>query len=309
MGQSDGLPRLYSFRRRWQHFSREVRIISRHCRNVSICRHAARNPPRGHRARSVVFDGRACDDCRVHSACCCFFMQRRFPPRELWLITFTAGFFSVVCFPLFAALAMVTLPARHGGIVQGILPLATAAAATTIAHERPSAGFWWTSAIGAIVVMTFVFRQSGGIEFSSGDLFLIGTVIAGAIGYTLSGRLAMHMPGWEVISWQVIVFLPFSALATSALWPANIAGVPVASWGGLAYAGFISQFAAFGFFNAALAMGGISRIGQIMLLQPFVILALALFVNSEPIDLESILFAAAVVATVLIGQRMRVIQR
>lgn len=238
-----------------------------------------------------------------------FVMQRRFPPRELWLDIIAAGFCSVVCFPLFAALAMVTLPATHGGIVQGILPLATAAAATMIAHERPSAGFWWTSAIGAIIVTTFVFRQSGGIEFSSGDIFLIATVIAGAIGYTLSGRLAVRMPGWEVISWQVIVFLPFSALATLALWPADIAGVPAASWGGLAYAGFISQFAAFCVFNAALAKGGISRIGQIMLLQPFVILWLALFVNNEPIDMENIFFAAAVVATVLIGRRMRIIQR
>ena len=38
-----------------------------------------------------------------------------------------------------------------------------------------------------------------------------------------------------------------------------------------------------------------------MLLQPFVIVALALPVNGEPIDIETILFAAAVVVTVLIG--------
>ena len=50
-------------------------------------------------------------------------------------------------------------------------------------------------------------------------------------------------------------------------------------------------------------------IGQIMLLQPFMIVALALPVNGEPIDIETILFAAAVVTTVLIGQRMRVERR
>jgi drug/metabolite transporter (DMT)-like permease len=43
-----------------------------------------------------------------------------------------------------------------------------------------------------------------------------------------------------------------------------------------------------------------------MLLQPFVIVALALLVNGEPINAETMIFAAAVVATVLIGQRMRV---
>jgi hypothetical protein len=37
--------------------------------------------------------------------------------------------------------------------------------------------------------------------------------------------------------------------------------------------------------------------------------ALALPVNGEPINIEALLFAAAVVATVLIGQRMRVTWR
>jgi len=39
------------------------------------------------------------------------------------------------------------------------------------------------------------------------------------------------------------------------------------------------------------------------------VVALALPVNGEPLDVETILFAAAVVATVLIGQRMRVARR
>jgi drug/metabolite transporter (DMT)-like permease len=71
----------------------------------------------------------------------------------------------------------------------------------------------------------------------------------------------------------------------------------------------VSQYTAFFVFNAALAIGGIARVGQVMLLQPFVIVALALPVNGEPINIETILFAAAVVATVLIGQRMRVARR
>ena len=68
----------------------------------------------------------------------------------------------------------------------------------------------------------------------------------------------------------------------------------------------ISQYTAFFVFNAAMAIGGIARVGQVMLLQPFVIVALAVPVNGEPINVETIIFAAAVVATVLIGQRMRV---
>jgi len=146
--------------------------------------------------------------------------------------------------------------------------------------------------------LIFILRRNAGETFS-----------AGALGYTFSGRLAALMPGWEIISWQVVIFLPLAALATLALWPADIASVSISSWAGLGYVGLVSQYMAFFVFNAALAIGGIARIGQVMLLQPFVIVVLALPVNGEPINVETIAFAAAVVATVLIGQRMRVARR
>jgi drug/metabolite transporter (DMT)-like permease len=103
----------------------------------------------------------------------------------------------------------------------------------------------------------------------------------------------------------VIVLAP-AALATFLLWPPEIARVPLSCWAGLAYVGLVSQYTAFFVFNAAMGMAGIARAGQIMLLQPFMIVALALPVNGEPISLETVLFAAAVVATVLVAQRMRV---
>jgi len=235
--------------------------------------------------------------------------KRRLPPRSLWLEFAFAALFTVVCFPLSAALAMTTLPAAHGGVVLGVLPLATAAAAAILAHERPSIWFWLVGAIGAGIVLTFVYRQGGGDGFSIGDLFLLGTVISGAIGYTLSGRLTAHMPGWEVISWQVVIFLPLSLFATLVMWPADIANISLMPWLGLGYVSFVSQYTAFFVFNAALAMSGIARVGQIMLLQPFVIVGLALPVNKEPIQIDTVLFAAAVVATVLVGQRMKVARR
>ena len=232
--------------------------------------------------------------------------RRRVPSRSFWLEMFGAALCTVIGFPLFAALAMMTVPAAHGGVVLGILPLVTAAAATVFAHERPSPGFWLASVLGALIVVTFMLRRNGGMTFSAGDLFLLGTVLSGALGYTFSGRLATLMPGWEVISWQVVIFLPLAAAATFVLWPADIATAPISSWIGLGYVGLVSQYTAFFVFNAGLAIGGIARVGQVMLLQPFMIVALALPVNGEAIDVETILFAAAVVATVLIGQRMRV---
>jgi|ERR1041385_7251412 drug/metabolite transporter (DMT)-like permease len=105
--------------------------------------------------------------------------RRRLPPRALWFEIALAG-------PLLMALAMVSVPAAHGGVVLGIVPLATAAASAFIGHERPSLSFWLASIAGAVIVVLFVLHDNDAGRFAAGDLFLVGTVIAGSFGYTLS---------------------------------------------------------------------------------------------------------------------------
>jgi len=234
--------------------------------------------------------------------------RRPLPPPALWTELFVTGLCTIIGFPVLMALAMVSVPAAHGGVVLGIVPLATVAVAALIAHERPSLGFWLASLAGAAIVVVFMLSQSEARTVAIGDLFLLGTVVAGAFGYTLSGRLSRTLPGWEVISWQVAAFLPLTAFVTWLLWPPALGDVPAPAWAGLLYAGFVSQYLAFFVFNAAMAIGGVSRVGQLMLLQPFVIVALAAPVNGEPIELTTLAYAAAVVATVIIGQRMRVMR-
>jgi drug/metabolite transporter (DMT)-like permease len=236
-------------------------------------------------------------------------LRRPMPPRALWHEFMLAGLCTIVGFPVFMGLAMAHVPAAHGGVVLGIIPLATAAAAALVAHERPSLGFWLASMAGAAIVLVFMVRQSGANTIQLGDLYLLGTVIFGAFGYALSGRLSMQRPGWEVISWQVTLFLPLSLVAAFMLWPADLTDVPAPAWAGLAYVSLISQFFAFFVFNAAMAMGGVARVSQLMLLQPFVIVALSVPVNGERFDISTLLYATAVVAAVLAGQRMSVARR
>ncbi len=232
--------------------------------------------------------------------------RRSLPPRKLWGQIALGGLCTVVGFPVLTALAMVSVPAAHGGVVLGIVPLATAAAAAIVAHERPSAGFWLASLAGAGIVVAFVLSRNQAQGFALGDLYLFGTVVAGAFGYALSGRVSMAMPGWEVVSWQVAMLLPLSALASYALWPHDLRAISPQALAGLAYVGFVSQFFAFFVFNAAMAMAGVARVGQLMLLQPFVIVVLAALINAEPLRLATLAYAGAVVLTVLIGQRMSV---
>jgi len=236
-------------------------------------------------------------------------LRRRLPTPRQWMELAAATFFVTVCFPLFTALAMQTVPAAHGGVVIGIMPIATAVAATVIIGERPSLGFWIAALVGAALVVVYALRHGGADTFAAGDLLLLLAVASGGIGYTLCGRLSLTMPGWEVISWALVVTLLPATIASIVLWPANAASVPAASWAGLAYVAFMSQWLAFFVWNAGMALAGIARVSQVQLLQTFVTVALAAWVNHEAIDTETIVFAVAVVATVLIGQHMRIARR
>jgi drug/metabolite transporter (DMT)-like permease len=233
-------------------------------------------------------------------------LRRRLPPRADWTALAIGGAGVIIGFPLLSTLAMAVVPAAHGGVILGLLPLATAAAAALFAGERPSLGFWLASLAGTGLVVAFALKRSGGGALAMGDLLLIGSVITAAVGYVYSGRLAIGMPGWEVISWEVVMCLPLALVGVLATWPADVAAVPGAAWVALAYVGLFSQFIGFFLWNAGLAIGGIARVSQIQLLQPFVIAALAVPVNGETLDLETLFFLVAVAGMVTIGQRMRV---
>ena len=86
---------------------------------------------------------------------------------------------------------------------------------------------------------------------------------------------------------------------TFVLWPENAAAAPWSSWAGLAYVALVSQYLGFWLWNTALATGGVARIGQLQLLQPFATLAIAALVLGETVDLRMILFATAVVVVVV----------
>jgi drug/metabolite transporter (DMT)-like permease len=174
-----------------------------------------------------------------------------------------------------------------------------------ITDERPGPAYWLAALAGALLVIVFALRHgTGGIEI--GDLFLLVAVAFAAIGYGFSGRLTAVMKGWEIISWSMVISLPFTLLATWLFWPSNMGGVALEPWLGLFYVALFSQWIGFFAWNAGISICGISKISQLQLLQPFVTIGLAAVVNHEAIDVETVLFAVAVVATVAISARTRI---
>jgi drug/metabolite transporter (DMT)-like permease len=216
----------------------------------------------------------------------------------------------VIGFPFLTTLAMANLPASHGGIVVALLPLSTAVASVVLTGERPSLGFWLVSLAGTAILVAFILQTSGGI-FGVAHVALLGAVVAAATGYAKGGQLASRLGGWQVICWAlafalpfILVALPFLPAAFQVSMPSS--SVPWFAWVGFAYVLAVSQLAGFFAWYYGLAIGGIARVSQTQMLQVFLTLAASGLLLGETIDRSMLLYAAAVVATVLIGTRLRV---
>ncbi len=231
-------------------------------------------------------------------------LRRRVPEQRDLMHLGAAATFLIGGFPGFSALAMQHVPVSHGGVVFGLMPLLTAVFGVLLSRERPSAMFWVAAVAGAGVVVAFAARgEGGGTGLGIGDAYLFAAAASGSLGYALSAGVARRMPGWEVISWQVLIWLPITLPLT--LWsaPVDFGVVETRHWLSFAYAGLCSMYLGFFFWNAGLAMGGVARVGQVQLLQTFVIIMIAIPVNGEAPDALTWVAAAAVVATVLLGRK------
>jgi len=226
------------------------------------------------------------------------------PPRSLWprLAVVAAGV--VVGFPLFSAWAMRYVPAAHGAVVVGLLPLATALAGAWLAHERPSRRFWLCALGGSTVVIGFALLKGGG-ALHAADLLLVAAVASAAIGYAEGARLSRHMEGWQVISWALVLSAPLLVVPTALAADRGLAQAPWTAWLGFAYVAVVSMYLGFFAWYKGLALGGIAAVGQVQLLQPFLTIFASAWLLGEQIDAATYVAAGLVIGSIAIGRRGR----
>src|SRR5215813_12473834 len=122
---------------------------------------------------SVVGLGRALVAAVLAALLLAITRQRRPTRAELGSLAIVAGGV-ILGFPFLSAWALRQVPAAHGAIVIGLLPLATAFAAAVRVGERPSWQFWLASVAGSAVVIVFALVSGGGLQLA--DLALLGAV-------------------------------------------------------------------------------------------------------------------------------------
>ncbi len=230
------------------------------------------------------------------------------PPRDMVPAMLGFGLCVVIGYPLLMGTAMRYAPASHGGVVLAVQPLITAIASMRVAGERPSPAFWVCSLAGTAAAIAYaVLSSAGTLELHWADLLLGGAAIAGSYGYAMGGHLTHRLAGWQVISWTLILMAPLMLLLLAFVAPIpDVTRVSWAAWGGLVYVGMFSMYLGFFAWNRALAIGGIAKVGQMQLVQPFITLGASVLLLGETIGWMEIVFSVLVVGLVALGSRMRV---
>lgn len=224
------------------------------------------------------------------------------PTRHQWHSITVVLIGVVVGFPLLSAWAMRFVPASHGAVVLGLLPLATAMMGVIRAHEKPSRRFWFASVCGSLSVVAYALASGGG-SFHPADFALLGAVILAALGYAEGARVSRELGGWQVICWALVLAVPILVGPVGfAIWAHGLAASS-ASWIGLTYVSFISMFLAFFAWYHALAVGGVARVSQLQLLQPFLTLGFAALFFGEQFSAGAMLSASGVALSIFYSRR------
>jgi drug/metabolite transporter (DMT)-like permease len=231
-------------------------------------------------------------------------LRQPLPARRQLKSLFIVAAGVVVGFPWLSSLALRDVPSAHAGIIVAVVPLLTAMAGALRTGERPSTGFWLASVCGSALVVVFALRGgAAGLDGAHVTLLLLAS-LAVAVGYAEGARLAKEMGGWQVICWALLIAAPFTVLPVGfALYRHGVAA-PFTAWVGFAYVSVISQLIAFFLWYQGLAMGGVVRVSQVQLLQPFMTLLVAMLLLGEHVTATMLGFALAVVSTVAIGRKM-----
>jgi drug/metabolite transporter (DMT)-like permease len=232
----------------------------------------------------------------------------RLPREQLRPIVLTM-LGAVFGWPILLALALQRTTAAHAAVIAAFMPLTTALIAVLRTHERVSRQFWLAAGAGTAALLAFALSR-GGAEGGDlvADALVACAVVASSWCYVEGASVTRVMPGWQVISWVVVLALPITVPASVAIWWATHAEHDPTSgaWTSLILLGVSSMY--FGFFAwyRGLSLAGIVRGSQVQQLQPLLTLVWSAWLLDERVTAATVLAAMAVIVCVVWAQRARV---
>ncbi|MBU3579016.1 DMT family transporter [Polynucleobacter sp. 73C-SIWE] len=208
-------------------------------------------------------------------------------------------------FPIFTTVAMTEGSSSHGAVILGMMPLASTVIGVIRFKERPSAGFWLVSLLGAALVVIYALLKSSG-SFTYVDVLLVLGGICACMGYVEGGELSRKMNPRSVISWALVISLPINLVVGYVTFDSQYFNASPIAWTSFIYLSLFSMYIGFFFWYEGLAIGGIARVSQVQLTQPFCTLIAASILLGDSLTIMNLVFAFLVITTVILGKKMLV---
>jgi drug/metabolite transporter (DMT)-like permease len=229
------------------------------------------------------------------------------PAQHLRPLTYTM-LGAVFGWPILLALALERTTSAHVAVIAAFMPLTTALIAVLRTHERVTWQFWAAAVTGTAALVAFALSRAGG---GRGDLLadglVVGAVLASSWCYVEGASVTRAMPGWQVISWVVVLALPVTIPASAAIWWFSRGGYDTTpgQWASLVLLGISSMYVGFFAWYRGLSLAGIARGGQVQQLQALLTLAWSALLLGERVTAPTVLVALTVIASVVWAQRGR----
>jgi drug/metabolite transporter (DMT)-like permease len=232
----------------------------------------------------------------------------RWPAREhLKPLLFTM-LGAVFGWPILLALALERTTSAHAAVIAAFMPLTTALFAVLRTHERVPRQFWLAAGGGTIALVLFALSQGGAQGGDAvADLLIVGAVLSSSWCYVEGAAITKVMPGWQVISWVVVLALPVTVPLSLLLWWGTAAeyDTTAGEWTALVLLGVSSMYLGFFAWYRGLSMAGSAYGGQVQQLQALLTLLWSATLLGEHVTPLTVATACVVVVCVAWAQRSR----
>lgn len=215
---------------------------------------------------------------------------------------------AVFGWPILLALALQRTTSAHAAVIAAFMPLTTALFAVLRNHERVSRQFWVAASAGTAALVLFALSR-GGAEGADlvADLLIVGAVLSSSWCYVEGAAITRVMPGWQVISWVVVLALPITVPASVVLWWLTSGDYQTTSieWASLVLLGVSSMYLGFFAWYRGLSKAGTAYGGQVQQLQALLTLVWSALLLGEVVTLMTSVTAVIVVVCVAWALRSR----
>lgn len=231
-----------------------------------------------------------------------------FPERKYLVPLVVTSLGAVFGWPILLALALERTTSAHAAVIAAFMPLTTAIMAVLRTRERVSGQFWAAAVTGTAALVVFSVTRGGAAGGDLlADLLVVGAVLASSVCYVEGASVSKALPGWQVISWVVVISLPVTVPASVWLWLTTSSSYQTTptQWWSLIGLGVSSMYLGFFAWYRGLAMAGIAYGGQVQQAQALLTLLWSALLLGEQVTLATVLAALVVIASVVWAQRGR----